>query len=796
MTDRDRVNILLVDDQPAKLLSLETIVASLGENILKASSAEEALHVLLANDIAVVLVDVCMPGMDGFELAEMIRGHPRFGRTAIIFISAVHLTDADRLKGYDLGAVDYIPVPIIPEVLKAKVAVFADLHRKTGQLKRLNQELEARVAERTAERERLAAIVEGSGDAIVSADLNGIIQSWNPAAEQLFEYPAAEALGKPINIIIPQTRMEEEPTIIQRVARGERVVQFQTERRSRSGAVVHVSLSVSPVFDTSGAIIGVSKIMRDISAARTASRERDRLLAVLEATPDFVATADASGNIRYMNPAARRMIGLTGGESAVGLPFESLYPPDVARFVRETAMPAAARQLTWEGETVIRSRNGEETPVSQVLIAHKGPSGDGPVEVFSTVARDITERRRAEAVLTRDRETLERLVAERTAELEASNERLRITDRMATIGTLSAGLGHDMGNLLLPVRMRLEAIESCNLPPAVQEDVSAIRKASDYLQRLARSLRLLAIDPEADAKENSTDLTSWWEDTEGMLRNGVVRPTILSGDFTGGGRGPLPPVRIGKAALTQIAFNIVQNAGDILRGREDGRVHVSAHALPGGEAVRLCIGDNGPGMTDETRRRCMEPFFTTKTRGLSTGLGLSLVSGLVKSNGGSIHIDSAHGRGTVFNITLPAAQSRQPGAESDLSTRGLAVVALTDARLSAHVSSVLASLSYDVRHEPLPADVAPAAPASDADVWITQAADDEDLRMVDGFASAHPRQRVIVFCPSQLSGQSAGPAPCPLRLDLRTRPSELRDRLRRELADVVFPASRTALPVT
>ncbi|HZW05970.1 MAG TPA: response regulator, partial [Phycisphaerales bacterium] len=192
MTDRDRVNILLVDDQPAKLLSLETIVASLDENILKASSAEEALHVLLANDIAVVLVDVCMPGMDGFELAEMIRGHPRFGRTAIIFISAVHLTDADRLKGYDLGAVDYIPVPIIPEVLKAKVAVFADLHRKTGQLKRLNQELEARVAERTAERERLAAIVEGSGDAIVSADLNGIIQSWNPAAEQLFEYSAAE----------------------------------------------------------------------------------------------------------------------------------------------------------------------------------------------------------------------------------------------------------------------------------------------------------------------------------------------------------------------------------------------------------------------------------------------------------------------------------------------------------------------------------------------------------------------------------------------------------------------------
>src|SRR5690349_24570564 len=123
-----KVNILMVDDQPGKLLSYEAILAELGENLLKASSAREALEQLLKSDVAVVLMDVSMPEIDGFELASMIRQHPRFHRTAIIFISAVHLTDLDRLKVYERGAVDYISVPVIPELLRAKVSVFAELH--------------------------------------------------------------------------------------------------------------------------------------------------------------------------------------------------------------------------------------------------------------------------------------------------------------------------------------------------------------------------------------------------------------------------------------------------------------------------------------------------------------------------------------------------------------------------------------------------------------------------------------------------------------------------------------------
>src|ERR1700757_4796634 len=149
----DKVNVLLVDDQPDKLLAYEVILGELDENLVKTSSAREALQFLLKNDVAVVLIDVCMPELDGFQLAAMIREHPRFRKTAIIFISAIHLTDVDRLRGYEMGAVDYVPVPVVPEVLRDKGRVFAELFRKTRELEQLNSQLEGHVAERTAELE-------------------------------------------------------------------------------------------------------------------------------------------------------------------------------------------------------------------------------------------------------------------------------------------------------------------------------------------------------------------------------------------------------------------------------------------------------------------------------------------------------------------------------------------------------------------------------------------------------------------------------------------------------------------
>jgi signal transduction histidine kinase len=171
-----RVNILMVDDQPSKLLSYEAILSELGENLIKANSGKEALECLLKTDVAVVLMDVSMPEMDGFELADMIRQHPRFQKTAIIFISAIHLTDLDRMEGYDRGGVDYISVPVIPELLRAKVSVFAELHRKTRQLEILNQQLHnlsgRLIASQDEERRRFAReLHDGLGQELTAAKM-------------------------------------------------------------------------------------------------------------------------------------------------------------------------------------------------------------------------------------------------------------------------------------------------------------------------------------------------------------------------------------------------------------------------------------------------------------------------------------------------------------------------------------------------------------------------------------------------------------------------------------------------
>ncbi len=160
MLKADPINILLVDDQPSKLLSYEAILSGLGESLIKVGSGREALACMLKHDIAVMLIDVVMPDIDGFELAAMVRAHPRFQDTAMIFVSALAQTEMDRARGYERGAVDYVSVPIVPELLRAKVRVFAELYRKTRQLELLNAELEQRVVERTAELVRANAELE------------------------------------------------------------------------------------------------------------------------------------------------------------------------------------------------------------------------------------------------------------------------------------------------------------------------------------------------------------------------------------------------------------------------------------------------------------------------------------------------------------------------------------------------------------------------------------------------------------------------------------------------------------
>ncbi len=220
MSQHEKVNILMVDDQPSKLLTYEVMLAELGENLVKANSGREALELLLKIDVAVVLMDVSMPEIDGFELAGIIRQHPRFQKTAIIFISAVHLTDLDRLKGYQRGAVDYISVPVVPELLRAKVSVFAELHRKALQLETLNRELRRLstrlMSAQDEERRRFARdLHDGIGQELAAAKimLDGILQQPRAMVKEKAIGEASEIVDRAIQQVRSMSHLMHPPLL-------------------------------------------------------------------------------------------------------------------------------------------------------------------------------------------------------------------------------------------------------------------------------------------------------------------------------------------------------------------------------------------------------------------------------------------------------------------------------------------------------------------------------------------------------------------------------------------------------
>jgi PAS domain S-box-containing protein len=290
MSEHEKVNILLVDDQPSKLLSYEVILHSLGENLLKASSGREALEHLLKSEIAVVLVDVCMPDLDGFQLAAMIREHPRFQKTAMIFISAIQISDMDRMRGYEMGAVDYVPVPVIPEVLRAKVKIFAELYRKTRQLEQMNTELEQRVVARTAELEASTAQLRESEQRRSVALAAGQMGSWDwnvVTGECLWDAGQYRIFGVDPEHFTP-TFVHVRPFIHQDdLARIESLIAeaqdkdtFQTEVRivRPKGETRWCICAAAMTKDSDGRIVRVSGVSIDITDRKEAE-ERQALLA-------------------------------------------------------------------------------------------------------------------------------------------------------------------------------------------------------------------------------------------------------------------------------------------------------------------------------------------------------------------------------------------------------------------------------------------------------------------------------------------------------------------------------------
>ncbi len=267
-------NVLLVDDQPAKLLSYRAILEGIDANLISAHSAREALDCLLRNECAVVIVDVCMPELDGFELAQMVREHPRFKRTAIIFVSGIALGELDRLRGYECGAVDYLPVPIVPEILRAKVTAFVELHSKTHQLEQLNQELESRVAERTLQLEEanrrkdefLAVLAHELRNPLAAirtaAELVGRADAPRPTIEQ-----ASGVIGRQVTHL---GRLVDDLVDVSRITRG--LIELQRERLKLSAVVFHALETSQPLVAERGHTLSISAIDDELEVMGDLSR--------------------------------------------------------------------------------------------------------------------------------------------------------------------------------------------------------------------------------------------------------------------------------------------------------------------------------------------------------------------------------------------------------------------------------------------------------------------------------------------------------------------------------------------
>jgi PAS domain S-box-containing protein len=240
--------------------------------------------------------------------------------------------------------------------------------------------------------QRFAAIVETSDDAIISKDLKGVIATWNKGAERLFGYVAEEAIGQPITMLIPADRQDEEPTILARLLRNERIDHFETVRRRKDGSLVHVSLSVSPIRDERGRVVGAAKIARDITASKQAQELAERLAAIVGSSDDAIISKDLNGVIASWNKGAERLFGYTA-EEAIGQPVTMLIPADrpdeepgiLARLVRNERIE--------HFETVRRRKDGSLVDISLTISPIRNASGQ--VIGASKIARDITEQKLA-----------------------------------------------------------------------------------------------------------------------------------------------------------------------------------------------------------------------------------------------------------------------------------------------------------------------------------------------------------------------------------------------------------------
>jgi PAS domain S-box-containing protein len=480
----------------------------------------------------------------------------------------------------------------------------------------------------------LAAIVEGSDDAIVSKTLDGTILSWNPAAQRLLGYSAQEAIGKSVTMLFPPGP-DEEPAILERIRRGERVTHYHTKRRRKDGELLDVVLTISPVRDAEGRIVAASKILR------LAGEQESLFRAATENALDAIVAADEAGRITYLNPAAQRMFGYLAVE-AVGQPLTILMPERLqeshrngfARFQRTGEPHILGRTV----EVVARSRDGREIPVEVSLSTWTAQQGRS----FVGILRDVSERKRAEEA---------RLLAQRR---EAEVARLEEMNRFKTLFINTAA--HEMLNPLTPMRSILHVMRRAPhaLPPErLARNLDILARNLDRLNRLVGDL-LDASRLEArkmGLRRRAVDLgVLVGEAAESFQAVAAAKGIHLACERAAGVQVEADPDRVG-----QVLANLLSNA--IKFTPAGGRVDLLLRAVAGGAEV--AVRDTGIGFDRAAAAKLFQPFSRAHLAEdqvePGTGLGLYVSKGIVELHGGRIACASAGpGKGATFTVFLPA----------------------------------------------------------------------------------------------------------------------------------------------
>jgi PAS domain S-box-containing protein len=497
-------------------------------------------------------------------------------------------------------------------------------------------------AQRLAERDKanqlhtarlLAAIVESSNDAIVAKTLDGIIQSWNAAAEHLFGFTAEEAVGQHISIVIPPERLAEEDQIITSLRAGKRVEHYETERVRRNGERIIVSLTISPIKDDSGNVVGASKIARDITAQKRVESDRQMFVTLVENSTDFIGICDLEGVPFFINRAGLEMVGLQSIDEAKSTRVQDFFFPEDQSKMMNEFFPEVLEKGNGEIEIRFRHFKTGEARWMAYKVLTLTDAANKPV-AFATVSQDVTERKRLE-------DNLRRLA------VDLSNADRRKNEFLAT-------LAHELRNPLAPMSNMLEVVKRAD------GNNEVVKRAHETLERqLDQMVRL--VDDLLDLNRVTHDrleLRRTEVELSSVIQQAVevARPLVDSAGHHLTIDLPDEPVYLyaDQARLAQLFGNLLNNSCKYTR--PEGTLSLSAKR--DGDEVVVSVKDNGAGIPPDKLDSIFDMFMqvdrtSDRSQG-GLGIGLTLVKRLTEMHGGSIEARSAgEGQGSEFIVRLP-----------------------------------------------------------------------------------------------------------------------------------------------